>query len=105
MVYQKLIVKRRPPTAGLNGNIMTNVERLKQKNRLMEQLAIVLESIMKGKQPSDKSTNCGIDHDLFEDTCNHAELYHSIFELKETLKTMVKYNNLVIEREERKNLK
>ena len=74
---------------------------LEQKNKYMRHEIAVLEAIMKGNQPSDHSINIDINSEYFEDTCRHSNLYHGLWEFVKTLKTMVKYNEIIIASEQK----
>ena len=76
---------------------------LEQKNKYMRHQIAVLESIMKDNKPSDFSTNIDTDSDYFEDSCRHSTLYHSLWELVQTLKTMVRYNEVIIAAEKKES--
>lgn len=76
---------------------------LEQKNKYMRHQIAVLEAIMKNNQPSDLSTNIDLNSEYFEDSCRHANLYHSLWELVKTMKTMVRYNEIIIAAEKKES--
>lgn len=74
---------------------------LEQKNKYMRHQMAVLEAIMKGNEPSKKSTDCEIDSEYFEDSCRHSNLYHGLWEFVRTLKKIVEYNEIIINAEKK----
>lgn len=69
---------------------------LKQKNHYMKHQVAILDAIIKKYEPSDLCVHLPTDHELFEDSCNFIGLRHEIFELKNTLENMIRYNEYII---------
>lgn len=76
---------------------------LEQKNKYMRHQIAVLESIMKNNKPSEVSTKIDTASEYFEDSCRHSNLYHLLWEYVDTMKTMVKYNEVIIASENKES--
>lgn len=76
---------------------------LEQKNKYMRHQIAVLEAIMKNNKPSEVSTKIDTESEYFEDSCRHSNLYHLLWEYVDTMKTMVRYNEIIIAAEKKES--
>ena len=63
----------------------------------MKHQVAILSQLIKTYQPSDKCIKLSTDNEFFDDSVRYCGLVHELFELKNTLENMIRYNKYIIE--------
>ena len=63
----------------------------------------VLEDMLSKNEPTEQNREVDTDSPYFEDSCRFSNLYHSLWELRMTLKKMVEYNEIIMKAEKKES--